>query len=121
MVEDGGLLTYRFYTDGPKLADGSPITGYMQMQSDGTGATVWLNSTVAAMQNLDTGYGRQVALHETRHALGLKHPGQYSAYDTGPFLTTEQATANHTIMAYNGGSTEHLGDYDLLALQYLWG
>lgn len=58
---------------------------------------------------------------KVRHALGLKHPGQYSTYDTGPFLTTEQATANHTIMAYNGGSTDHLGDYDLLALQYLWG
>jgi hypothetical protein len=24
-------------------------------------------------------------------------------------------------MAYSGGNTEHLGDYDLLALQYIWG
>lgn len=51
-VEDGGLLTYRFYIDGPKLADGSPSTGYMQMQSDGTGATVWLNSTVTLYQHI---------------------------------------------------------------------
>ena len=73
------------------------------------------------MQNLGTGSGRQMVLHETGHALGLKHPGQYSQFDSGPYLPTELATAAHTIMAYNGGNTEHFGDYDLLALQYLYG
>ena len=120
-VEQGALIIYGFKTGGPTLADGSPSTGSMEIKADGSGAMVWLNPTVTAMQKLDSGYGRQVALHETAHALGLKHPGEYSSYDTGPYLPIASATANHTIMAYNGGSTEHLGDYDLLALQYLYG
>lgn len=120
-VDQGGLLAYGFQSDGPTLADGSPNSGSMEIKADGTGAMVWLNPAMPAMQNLASGYGRQVAIHETAHALGLKHPGQYSSYDTGPYLPAELATANHTIMAYNGGSTEHLGDFDILALQYLYG
>lgn len=120
-VSQGGLLTFGFYTGGPTLADGSPSSGYMQMKADGSGASVWLNSSFPGMQKLDSGYGRQVALHELAHALGLKHPGQYSSADSGPYLPIDQATANHTIMAYNGGNTEHLGDYDVLALQYIYG
>lgn len=120
-VDRDALITYAYRSDGPLLADGSPNAGSMQVKTDGSGAVVWLNSTNAAMQYLDSGYGRQVALHETAHALGLKHPGEYSQYDSGPYLPTELATANHTVMAYNGGNTEHLGDFDILALQYLYG
>ena len=120
-VDNGALLVYGYKSDGPTLADGSTGSGSMQLKTDGTGAIAWLNPKVAEMQNLDSGYGRQVALHETAHALGLKHPGEYSGNDSGPYLPDELATANHTIMAYNGGSTEHLGDFDILALQYLYG
>lgn len=118
-VSDGGMLSYGMYTgrDGaPKGPDhkAESLTGQ-------SGVTVWLNWQVPEITNLGSGYGRQLVLHETGHALGLKHPGSYSSYDTGPYLPTGQATADHTIMAYNGGNTEHFGDYDLLALNYLWG
>jgi hypothetical protein len=85
------------------------------------GSIVWLNWKVPELANLASGQGRQYVLHETGHSLGLKHPGAYSGYDHGPYLPAGSATAAHTIMAYNGGNTEHFGDYDVLALQYLYG
>jgi len=118
-VAQGGLLTYNWYTDSPALADGSTSTGYMKLGV--TDAGVYLNVTSESMSHLEDGYGRQVALHETLHALGLKHPGLYSQWDTGPYLPAELATANHTVMAYNGGNSDHLGDFDALVLQYLYG
>lgn len=120
-VETGALLTYKFFTQGPTLADGSPASGFMQANPDGSGVSVWMNSTMPAMLDYINGSGPRVLLHETGHALGLKHPGHYSDADTGPYLSEDQATVDHTLMAYNSGNTDHFGDYDVLALQYLWG
>jgi len=118
-VDNGGILRYGLFTGGGALSDGSVSKGEMDLNT--ASANVWLNWTVPEVQNLDSGYGRQLAIHETAHALGLKHPGQYSEWDTGPYLPAELATANHTVMAYNGGNSDHLGDFDVLALQYLYG
>ncbi|WP_312976160.1 DUF4214 domain-containing protein [Stutzerimonas nitrititolerans] len=118
-VEAGGILRYGLYSGGQTLADGSASKGEMGLTA--TSANVWLNWTVPQIQNLDSGYGRQLAIHETAHALGLKHPGEYSQWDTGPYLPAELATAKHTIMSYNGGNSNHLGEFDVLALQYLYG
>lgn len=118
-VPNGGLLKYGSYTG----RDGLPSGPDQKAESitSQSGSIVWLNWQVNEIANLGSGYGRQLVLHETAHTLGLKHPEAYSGYDSDPFLPTGAATANHTIMAYNGGNTEHLGDYDLLALNYLWG
>lgn len=118
-VAQNGLLTYVYSADGPTLADGSPNSGYMKLGA--TNAEVHLNPSNPAMLNLDSGYGRMVALHETLHALGFKHPGIYSSNDSGPVLPPELATAAHTVMAYNGGNSDRLGDFDVLTLQYLYG
>jgi len=118
-VEEGGILRYGLFSGGQALADGSTSKGEMSLTADS--ANVWLNWTVPQITNLDSGYGRQLALHETAHALGLKHPGEYGQWDTGPYLPAKLATANNTIMSYNGGNSNHLGDFDVMALQYLYG
>lgn len=118
-VDQGGVLQYGMYSGREGIP--SSIVSKAESKTDAGGSVVWLNSTFTQFQNLISGEGRQIALHETGHALGLKHPGQYSEFDTGPYLPAELSTANHTIMAYNGGNTEHLGDLDLLALRFLYG
>lgn len=118
-VNDGGLLQYGTYTGRPGIPSGPDNKA--ESITDNKGSIVWLNWQVPEIANLATGYGRQLLLHETAHTLGLKHPEPYSAYDTGPYLPAGTATAAHTIMSYNGGNTEHLGDYDVAALQYLYG
>ena len=118
-VDQGGTLQYGMYSGRAGIP--SSIVSKAESITNSNGSVVWLNSGVSELQNLSTGSGRQMVLHETGHALGLKHPGQYSQFDSGPYLPTDLATAAHTIMAYNGGNTEHFGDYDLLALQYLYG
>jgi hypothetical protein len=70
--------------------------------------------------------GYTTLIHETLHALGLKHPGDYDAQSNvseGPFLATYLDHKSNTIMSYN-----HTGQaaitplrYDVQALQYLYG
>lgn len=87
-------------------------------------------------------YSWQVLLHETAHALGLKHPGNYNAGGggtRGPYLSKAADTRGNTLMSYhNAGnmaritydsgqfskSTVQAGTYqgyDIEALQYLYG
>ncbi len=88
-------------------------------------------------------YGWQVLLHETAHAIGLKHPGNYNAGGggtPGPYLAPAEDHRGNTIMSYRnaanmrrivageGGSLSrqpvHAGSlmgYDIAALQYLYG
>jgi hypothetical protein len=114
-----GVLQYGLYTGRPGIPTGPDNKA--ESVTNSQGSIVWLNWKVPELANLASGQGRQYVLHETGHSLGLKHPGAYSGYDHGPYLPVGSATAAHTIMAYNGGNTEHFGDYDVLALQYLYG
>lgn len=118
-VEQGGLLQYGLYS-GRAGVPKSPNHNAESYTRDG-GSVVWFNWLVPDTADLGSGYGRQLLIHETGHTLGLKHPGEYSQYDKGPYLPIELATAANTIMAYNGGDTEHFGAFDILSLQYLYG
>ncbi len=88
-------------------------------------------------------YEWEVLLHETGHALGLKHPGNYNAGGggtAGPYLPAATDNRSNTIMSYHDASTTKrviaLGDgrfttesvnpdslqsLDVRALQYLYG
>ncbi|WP_137279522.1 DUF4214 domain-containing protein [Pseudomonas rhizoryzae] len=118
-VAQGGLLQYGLYSGRPGVPK-SPDFKAESYTRDG-GSVVWFNWTVPEVANLSSRAGAQLLVHETGHALGLKHPGEYSQYDKGPYLPIALATASNTAMAYNTGGAQHLGAFDILTLQYLYG
>jgi len=121
-VDSGGAL--RFGLDaGFTTVDGMLAKAYSRTDpfAADPASYVWLNHHVAEVARLDSGYGRQLALHETAHSLGLKHPQHYGSSDSGPELPADLANARYTVMSYNGGSRNDLGELDILALRYLYG
>lgn len=118
-VASGGILQYALTSDLGLMESGGAVTGVANIT--GQNVIVYLSASAPGVDNLAVGEGKRLLLHETGHALGLKHPGIYSSADTGPTLPSAQATGDHTIMAYQIGTYTHLGDYDVLALQYLYG
>lgn len=73
-------------------------------------------------------FGLLTMIHELGHALGLKHTGNYSGSETGPFLTGGQDNTDLTAMSYYDGPYTYYGHYgdsymlfDIAALQYLYG
>ncbi len=71
-----------------------------------------------------TGY--VTLLHEIGHALGLKHPGDYSAVGdepSPPYLPTSQDASAYTVETYNMGGIPDKSPmpFDVAALQYLYG
>ncbi len=70
-------------------------------------------------------HGFMSLLHEILHTLGLKHPGNYSAADSGsgPFLDYEADNTTNSVMSYNfsGQGAITPMPYDIDALQALYG
>jgi FG-GAP-like repeat/RTX calcium-binding nonapeptide repeat (4 copies) len=107
-------------------------TDYNQLNSNDRAGDVVLNSGYD--DSLDSNgfqggvgtHGYETLIHETLHALGLKHPGNYNGTNgsaSGPFLPFGQDNYDNTVMTYNfpGAEPATLMPYDVLALQYLYG
>lgn len=73
-------------------------------------------------------YGVEILLHELGHSLGLKHPFSHADSlgnaDPGPYLSSAEDAARHTVMTYNMDEAELDLAYsalDLAALHYIYG
>ncbi len=69
-------------------------------------------------------YGYLTLLHEIGHAIGLKHPGNYSGTGSGPFLSSDLDNYDTTVMSYYEGPSgvvSALGWLDVASVQYMYG
>lgn len=71
-------------------------------------------------------HGYVTLMHETLHALGLKHAGDYDDDgDSGPFVPVAEDHTGNTVMSYfsplGGGRAITPMPYDLKALHYIYG
>lgn len=134
-VGSGGDLSY-----GSNVQASS--AGYARYPNEGSQVMMANNQSSFAGGWDEGSYGWQTLIHETAHALGLKHPGAYNAgggTTPGPYLPGGQDHRVNTIMSYNtapnmtrvmydNGSftrntlnADSLQGYDIEALQYLYG
>lgn len=99
-------------------------------------AHVFINNTAsssAATASGDSmypgGFGYETLIHETGHALGLKHPGNYdstSASGTPPYISSAWDNVEYSIMSYLNNpeyevSAQSPALLDVAAIQYLYG
>jgi serralysin len=134
-VDSGGDLKYGANVQGASA-------GYARYPNEGSQVMLAANQGSFAGGWEEGSYGWQVLLHETAHAIGLKHPGNYNAGGggtPGPYLAAADDHRNNTLMSYrtapnmqrvvaNGNSLSRqtvqastLQGLDIAALQYLYG
>lgn len=96
---------------------------FPDFQAPMNSAAVYIDTSATNFEGFAPGqYGYYVLMHEIMHALGGKHPGNYSEYDVGPFLPGDQDHTTNSVLSYNGSvRVTNLGAYDQLLLQYLYG
>lgn len=115
-----------FYVGDITFEDTLGITDINTSGNTLTATTVGMDVTVADF-TLAGAYEYWVLLHEIGHAMGLKHPGNYSGSEQSPFLPEGEDNTSYTVMSYNDSDSTILTnpsnyqEYDINALQYLYG
>ena len=115
-----GQMRYMF-SNGPSNAYANYPFGSQFGDTD-IGGDVYLNPAYDQFFQGGPGIGGfNTLLHETLHALGLKHPGNYGS--APPFLPYGEDNNTNTVMSYNNSndSVATPMPYDIKALQYLYG
>lgn len=120
-----GYGTIRYmYSDGPGYAYTYYPTPWSALGGDVHLSSAFQESSNNSFSRGPGNHGYESLIHETGHALGLKHPGNYSSSDAGqPILPFDEDNASNTVMTYNGIGRDAVTamPYDIAALQYLYG
>jgi hypothetical protein len=121
-----GVMRYLY-----SVGQDGPYYAYAYYPASGSGGDVHLSKRfdrdlINSFGGVSGSYGYKSLLHETLHALGLKHPGRYEIsgfIPEGPFLESDADHSGNSIMSYNGGGFNPVTPmgYDVTALQYLYG
>jgi Peptidase M10 serralysin C terminal len=125
-----GVIRYMF-SDGGGGANADYYAYSYYPWSEAIGSDVHLNPiwdarSYSSFSNGAGTDGYTTLIHETLHALGLKHPGNYDAlsdHNEGPFLDPNQDNKSNSVLSYNRTGTASITPltYDIRALQYLYG
>jgi len=112
MFSNGPSYAYAYYPGW------SAITGDVHFTPN------YENDSYNAFSGIPGTHGFASIIHEVGHAVGLKHPGDYSNNGSGsPFLPYEDDNTFNTVMSYNFPSSApgYLMPYDLKTLQSIYG
>ncbi|MDV2998669.1 MAG: hypothetical protein N5P05_000275 [Chroococcopsis gigantea SAG 12.99] len=106
MLSNNPGYAYAYYPSGAALGGDVHLKpGYQE------------NTTINGFERAPGNHGYMTLIHETGHALGLKHPHE------SPALPTQEDNTANTVMSYRftGNAAGTLMAYDLVALQQLYG
>ena len=106
------------------VSSGSAYVKRMKTSNAPTGGDVHLSPKKGFGSGIGS-YRFETLIHETMHALGMKHPGNYNTAGEGvpPYLDENVDHGFNSLLSYNRPYSKAITPmtYDIKALQYLYG